>query len=376
MQLLSLKVLIRKKGTASAIGATALLVALVASVNCLVNNINQQTTALTQLAATSQTYLLTSKDASGLSDSRIEPAIASKLRNNSDVNYAFPEAILQADLETARGTFSVMVRGVDDPVAYFRKHSASVNGSICRNASQINVGLVLAKSLSLNKGDSVNLTINGKTAQFTLAGLVQTNQQSDAELTLQLSALSGFTENTCASFVEFAIKDPAKAHAAIENITQTLPPNTKITSTQQITPFAQNINTQTVAFITLWSVAVYVVVVAASYVIAARAVNEAEYELAMIRTLGAKKKVTSSLILVYALLIGLVGSIVGVSVGIVGTQAASTFVRWIWGSSLLAPFLEVDQALWILLFAFVASFVGSYYPALHGRFSIGEANTQ
>jgi ABC-type lipoprotein release transport system permease subunit len=374
MQLLALKVLIRKKGTASAIVATALLIALVASVNCLVNNINQQTTVLTKLAAASETYLLTSKNSSALSDSRIDFTIVSDVKNNSYVKYAFSEAMVQAELEATGGSCWVTVRGVDDPAAYFRLHGASVNGSVCQNSSQINAGVVLAKSLSLNKGDLVNLTINGKTAQLTLTGLVQTNQQSDAELTLQLSALNNFTDNASVSYVEFAIKDPAQAHA-LENITQTLPLNTKITPTQQITAFAQNINSQTVAFITLWSVAVYVVVAGASYVIAARTVNEAEYELGMIRTLGAKKNVTSRLVLVYALLIGFAGSLVGVSVGVVGAQATSTLVRWIWGSSLLAPFLEVDQALWVLLFAFAASFVGSFYPALKGRFSVLEAAT-
>jgi len=203
--------------------------------------------------------------------------------------------------------------------------------------------------------------------------VVQANQQTDAELTIQLSTLQSYLGADSVSCIEFSLKEPAKAESALKNITQTLPLNTKITETQQVASFAQSVNSQTVAFITLWSVAVYIVVAAASYVIAARAVNEAEYELGMIRTIGAKKNVAFQLVLTYALVIGLAGSVLGVSAGIVGTQAASTFVRWIWGNTFLAPFLEPTQALWILLFTFSASIIGSFYPALMRRFSILEA---
>jgi ABC-type lipoprotein release transport system permease subunit len=373
MQLLIFKVLFRKKGTASAIVAVALLIALVTAVNCLVNNINQQTTLLTKLATTGETYLVTSKNSLGLSDSQIESVLPAEIRNNSNVQSAFSETIAHATLTTENLTCSVVIRGLDDPAAYYKAYHASVNGSFCQNNTQANVGVILAKLVNISKNDLVNLTINGKPAAFFVAGVVQANQQTDAELTIQLSTLQSYLGADSVSCIEFSLKEPAKAESALKNITQTLPLNTKITETQQVASFAQSVNSQTVAFITLWSVAVYIVVAAASYVIAARAVNEAEYELGMIRTIGAKKNVTFQLVLTYALVIGLAGSVLGVSAGIVGTQAASTFVRWIWGNTFLAPFLEPTQALWILLFTFSASIIGSFYPALMHRFSILEA---
>ena len=138
----------------------------------------------------------------------------------------------------------------------------------------------------------------------------------------------------------------------------------QITSTQQVAAFAQDINNQTVVFINVWSLAIYCVVVAASYIVASRLVNEAGYELYMLRTLGTKKKATANLILIYTLTIAFVGAILGLSIGIVGTQTASTAVRWFLGNSMLAPYLEVSQLLGILLIATAASLIGSIYPAV------------
>ena len=72
------------------------------------------------------------------------------------------------------------------------------------------------------------------------------------------------------------------------------------------------------------------VVIAASYVMAARLVGEAKQELYILRTLGVKKNATFNLIVVHTITIAFVGSIIGLTLGIVGTQVAATGVRWVW----------------------------------------------
>ncbi len=268
MQPLAFKMLFRKKGTASAILAIALLIALITSVNCLVNNINSQTTLLSKLASPGETYLITSKNSTSLSDSQIDPTIIDQIKNNSDVNYATSQQIIQATLTTNAGNYTVTLRGVDDIQAFLTNHQASINGSISQKESQANLGIILAKLASVNKNDQLNITINNKSAQLKVAGIIQTTQQSDAELTMPLTTLQSITqENNTVSFIEFSIKDPTQANKILASITQTLPSNTKITSTQQITAFAQDINNQTIVFINIWSIAIYAVVVAASYII-------------------------------------------------------------------------------------------------------------
>jgi ABC-type lipoprotein release transport system permease subunit len=366
MRRLVLRMLFRKKGTASAILAIALLIALIASVNLLLNNITAQTRTLSQLASTSETYLIVSKNATALSDSQIDSAIINQIRSNADIDYAVSQQITKATLTTALGNYSVNVRGVYNLQAFLKNNQAYLNGSISQNQSETNIGIILSKLAAINLNDTLTLIINEQPVQLKVAGIIQTTTQSDSELIMPLSTLQALTQkNATISYIEFSLKDQNKAAQTLNNITQTLPPNTKVMQTQQLVAFAQDINNQTIAFINLWSTAIYVVVIAASYIMAARLVNEAEYELCMLRNLGAKKKVTLSLILIHTLIIAFVGSVIGIAVGIVGTQMAATGVRWVWGNSQLAPFLQPQQALQILLIALASSMVGSVYPAIN-----------
>ena len=376
MQPLAFKVLFRKKGTASAIIAIALLVALLASVNALVNNINSQTTLITKLASKGDTYLITSEDSTSLSDSKIPSSIIDQLKNNSDIKYTIAQQTSQATLETNTGNYTVTVKGIDDIQAFLKNNRASINGTISKE-NQANIGIMLAKLSSINKNDLLNLTIASKSTQLKATSITQANQQTDTQITMPLTTLQTITQdNTQISYIEFTLKDPNKATTAINNLTQTLPSNLKITGIQQVTTFAQDINNQTTVFINVWSIAIYIVVAAAAYLIVARVLNESEYELYILRTIGAKKTAIFNLILIYAITLALIGGLIGLSLGIVGTQTASTFIRWQFGNTLLAPYLELNQSLQIITFTLAAAFIGSVYPAIKATQTIMRENHQ
>ncbi len=365
MQQLAFKMLFRKKGTASAIIAIALLIALLASVNSLLNNINSETSALATLSNVGQNYLIASKNSASLSDSQIDPALISQIINNSNINYVTNQRITQGILTTKDGNYTVNIRAVNDLQAYLGNRSAYVNGSISQNESETDMGIVLSQLTSINKNDSINLTIHNQSTRLKVVGIIQTNQQSDAELIMPLTALKAFTQQTdTVSFIEFSLTDPSTANKTLNEMAQTMPNDIKIIKLTQAAEFAQAINNQTINFINVWSIAIYMVIIAAAYVLATRLVNEAKYELYTLRTLGIKKKATLSLIVTYSLTIVFVGSAIGIAIGLVGTQMAATGVRWFWGNSQLAPFLQPEQALQILLLALVSSLVGSIYPAL------------
>jgi len=186
----------------------------------------------------------------------------------------------------------------------------------------------------------------------------------DTQITIPLSTLQTITQNNQISYVELTLKDPNQANQVLTNLTQTLPPNTKITSLQQVTAFVADINNQTATFIDVWSIAIYIVVIGASYLLVARVVNESRYDLYILRTLGAKKTATFSLILIYALTLAFLGALIGFSLGLVGTQTASTLIRWTSGNAFLSPFLEVNQVLQLLLLTLTSALIGSLYPAI------------
>lgn len=104
--------------------------------------------------------------------------------------------------------------------------------------------------------------------------------------------------------------------------------------------------------------------------------HEAESDLYTLRSLGVKKQTATNLILAVTLTIALIGSIVGVSLGIVGTQAAASGVRWLMGNAQLAPFMEIQQALNTIFIAVSASLIGAAYPALKAVKTLGRTKPQ
>jgi ABC-type antimicrobial peptide transport system permease subunit len=113
-----------------------------------------------------------------------------------------------------------------------------------------------------------------------------------------------------------------------DKIRSILPDNLELVQAQCIRDFVQQTNLQTLSFLNAWSIAVYAAVSAASYTIATRLITESSYELTMLSALGAKKRLIFALILCYTTTVALIGSILGISLGVAGAQIASTLLRW------------------------------------------------
>jgi ABC-type lipoprotein release transport system permease subunit len=364
MTFLALKMLIRKRGTVSAVLAAALLIALITSTNSIVNYINSQTDVLSNFASVGGAYLILSKNSTSIIDSEVDVKLANLVRDTAGVEYVLPQKLFAATLTTKSGNRTALIRGVEDIQAFFEMRKAYVKGSLSVNETQANVGEILANLASIDVEDEVSLTVDNRSIKVTVVGIVTTQTQSDAELIIPMkTADSLYEKEDKLSFIEFAPKDPGIENEVINHIIELLPADDKVVKVQQLKNFVQDMNSQTLSFLNLWSLAVYAVVVAASYVVANRLITEASYELAMLRTLGAKRKLTFELILTHTVTVALFGSILGLAIGVAGAQMISTAVRWIWASVEVTPFLEVEQALQILLLALASSILGCIYPA-------------
>lgn len=231
--------------------------------------------------------------------------------------------------------------------------------------SETDIGVILSQLAQVNLNDSVFLTVDNESVQLKVVGIVQTSQQSDTELIMPLATLQTLSkQNSSVSFIEFTLKSSGTSGKALSSVTQTLPNSVKVTNTQQAATFAQDLNNQAVNFINVWSIVVYAVVIAASFVMATRIINESNYDLYTLIALGVKKNSTVGLIVAYTFTLAFIGTIIGLAVGTVGTQIAATVLRWVWDSSQLAPFLQPEQALQILVIALVSSVFGSIYPSI------------
>lgn len=375
MSVLSFKMLLRKRGTASAILSIALLVAILASMNAALNYVNSQAEAIGEARALNLggTFLVINRNAMSTTDSNISAELASRLSNLTYVKYVVPQRMLTANVTTESGSHTILVRGVEDVNSFLKLRKAYVNGTTAKTEAEANIGEILAGSTSIKLGDEVDLTVGNSVLKVKVVGVVRTQTQTDAELTVTMGGANRLTgDNGTLSLIEFALKENVKSDEAVNNITQLLPENVKIVKTQQPNEFMQGINSQTMTFLNIWSIAVYSVVVAASYVIATRLTAESTYELATLKTLGAKTRLLFTLVTVYTAITALVGSILGIAIGVAGTQAVSTILTWVRPSVEVTLFLEAPQALQTLLLTLTSAIIGCAYPAFkaaHTRYA-------
>jgi ABC-type lipoprotein release transport system permease subunit len=357
-----LKTLFRKKGTISSILAVALLVAIIASMNSIVNYFNTQTEALVEFPNIGGTYLVLSENS--IADNKIDADLTDQLNAIPDIKYTVPQRILSSTLTASSGNHTITVRGVEDVTNFLKLKGGRVNGTTAKNETEANVGEILARSISLNLGDEATLTFGNSSLEVVVVGIVKTLSQTDAELIVPMETINSLTGNSDKiSVIEFALKENADAEEAINQITELLPGNVKTVEVQKPKEFLQDLNRQTLTFLNVWALAVYAVVSAASYVVATRLIAESSYELAMLRALGAKKSLLFKLVLTYTVTTAVLGCALGLALGTAGTQTASTMLGWIWPSVDATPSLEPTQALQTLLLTLASSTLGCLFPA-------------
>jgi len=353
--------LLRKRGTVESMLAIALIVAILASITSVVNSVNSQAETMGKLLNVGETFLILSNNSTSITDSKVDTELASLIRNITNTKYVLTQKVFTASLITNSNCSTVLVRGVDTQ-AFLEARNAQIDG-VSANDTQANVGEILARLVSINKGGMVTIAVDNKKVTVEVAGIVQTFAQSDTELIVTMNVANLLTEdNNKVSFIEFAVKDSEMAE--IDSLRRLLPTDVKIVKTQQTQAFIQDINNQTLSFLSLWSIAVYATVTIASYVVATHLTQESSYELTMLKALGAKSALPFRLILSFTVVIALLGSVLGLAIGLSGAQIISTAIRWTWIKIQIAPALEIQQTAQIILFTLTSSVFGSIYPSL------------
>jgi len=359
------KMLLRKGGTAQSILAIALLVAIIASTNSIVNYLSLQSEILAGLVNPCGTYLILSLNSTATTDSQLPADLTAKLSNLSFVKNVLPQRMLTVNLTTNSSSRTAQIRCVGDVGGLLKARGAYLNGTAAKNWTEANAGEILARVFSISLGDEVSLTVGERHVKVRVVGVFRSQTQSDAELVAPMETANMLAgNNDTVSLIEFSLKEGVDSREALGQIAQLLPENAQLVQAQQLKEFAQQMNMQIVAFLNVWFIAVYAVVAAASYIAATRLITESSYELAMLTAIGAKKRLVFTLILAYIVTIALLGSILGIALGAAGTQAVSTMLRWVLPSVDVTPFLEAEQALQTLLLTLSSSVIGCVYPAL------------
>jgi len=299
-----------------------------------------------------------------MTDSKIDADLTDQLSNATYVKYVFSQKIFTANMAAKSSNYTVEIRVVEDVSSYLKLRRAYVNGTTAKTEAEANIGEILSRALAVNLQDELNLTVGDNTLKVKVVGIFRTQTEIDADLIVPIEASNKLTEDSgWVSIIEFALKQNINSEDALNRITRQLPKDVKVVKAQQLKEFMQEMNSQTITFLNMWSLAVYATVAAASHIIATRLITESSYELAMLRATGAKKKHVFSMVLTYTAAVASLGSILGLALGIAGAQAASTALRWIQPSIEITPFLEAWQALQTLLLTLGSSILGCTYPA-------------
>jgi ABC-type lipoprotein release transport system permease subunit len=364
MFILSFKIFIRKSGTGQSIIAIALIVAIISSANAIVNYLNLQSETLAGLAYPHGTYLILSSNSTALTDSLLPADLSTKISNLSYINNIFPQKMLTANLITDP-SITITVRGVEDIDSFLKSRGAYVNGIVAKNWTEANAGELLARNLSIKLGDEIGIVLGERNIKIKVVGIFRSQTQCDAELLVYIKTaniLAG--NNLTVSFIEFSLKENVNSREALSQIAQLLPENAKLVQVQQLKAFAQQINIQVITFLSVWSIAFYAAVTLVSYIVSTRLVIESSYEISMLKALGVKKHQIFTVMLTYIATIAFMSSILGISLGMAGTQALSTMLRWILQNIDITPFLEVEQVIQIFLLTFISSIIGCIYSVI------------
>ena len=104
----------------------------------------------------------------------------------------------------------------------------------------------------------------------------------------------------------------------------------------------EEVNSQLVSFLTIWSLIICAVVAVVSGAGTKMLVNESERELEVLRAIGASRGKVLGLVLFSISAIALAGSLIGISLGVVGSQAISTALGWVGGMRLGVSVRKMD----------------------------------
>lgn len=366
--LYALKILLRKSGSPSAILSIALLVALIASTSAIANNLNLQIQALSKLVNPGGTIIIMSRSASSLTDSKIslEQAreLAANLENLTWVKHASIQKILQAKILSPTKNATAYIRLVDNLEDFLKSRNPRLNGTIASSRMEANIGEILAKILSINIGDHITIQHYESQISLKVSGIFRSQTEIDSEIIATIKLLEELTKRNEVNLIEVALNEKSKIQEALAQMGRILPENLMAIQTQQLLEFTKQTIQQTLKFLDTWFIIVYIAIAIASYVITSRLIAESSYEIAMLKTLGASRSLLSTTVILYAMVVALAGSLLGIALGNVGAQVAASALRWIKPSVIIEPILELQQIIPIILLTFTSSLTGCIYPAI------------
>lgn len=266
-------------------------------------------------------------------------------------------------------TYTVLLRGFefDNAEDIYKFNDAIIDGSMPSNEFEVIVGVNMAEKLNISLNETLLLrTPDFNEQELIISGIFDLGVASLNESWV-VSHLNDaqviFDQENQLSAIETQVDDVFEADVIASDINKILGSDLEVTNWQEQ-------NEQLLAGLTGQSISSYMiqvfvllaVLLGIASVLAISVVQKSK-QLGILKAMGIKDKTASLIFLLQGFILGVIGALLGTSLGIGLSFAFSTFVKNPDGSSLVPFTLDIQFIVLSFFIAIIATTVAAFIPA-------------
>ncbi len=355
--ILAFKIVLRRGASISSLALFAILCSILSSVYSMANYISQEAFGIASRISGSGFLSIA---CSGIECQRVRGLLGS----TEDLVFYVEAGLEILDIE-------VMGRGVSAPVIYTNISAyrdaliSSLRGDLPRGVFEALVGERLAGLLGVGLGDEL-LIKGGVPAVVRVSGIYSSRSSMDG------MAIVIWDSDPCGSgrhsycLIRIYLRD--QGH--INKILEALRGSRAIISSEALNAreFIAGINREAGRLVSLWSLVVLAIVMASSYMLSIKLSIEFRDTAMRLYELGVGRAGLALFLTMLIIITSLIGSVIGVSIGLVAIGIISTTSSWVTGSVRPSPYLELWDYISIVSMTLISSILGgiplSIYQAM------------
>ena len=266
-------------------------------------------------------------------------------------------------------TYTVLMRGFEFEQAnqIYDLENSLVEGNMPEGKNEIVVGTNLAKNLELTLNDTVAfLTTNFNEEELEIVGIFDLGvaNLNETWIVNQLnSAQSIFDEENQISTIEMQIEDVFDADLIAGDIESNLSDDLVITNwKEQNEQLLSGLTGQSISSYMIQVFVLLAVLLGIASVLAISVVQKSK-QLGILKAMGIKDRTASLIFLFQGFMLGVIGSLLGIGLGVGLSYAFSVFVKNPDGTSLVPFFLDTQFIVISFVIAVIATTVAAFIPA-------------
>jgi lipoprotein-releasing system permease protein len=281
-----------------------------------------------------------------------------------------PSASANAFVSDGDSNLPILIRGftLDNADQIYNISSSVYKGRVYQSSREVMIGRDLQEALEVNVGDKLTVTSpNGSKSTFTISGFYDLGVAS-INKTWVISQLQtvqkAFGLNDRITSIEISVGDVFQADAIAAQIENYLANDEiKVENWKELNEeLLSGLDGQRISSTIIQAVIILSVVIAIASVLAISVLQKSR-QIGILKAMGIKDLAASFIFIYQGLLIGLIGSVLGIALGIGLLYAFNTFTTNPDGTALIDLYIEYDFIIRSWLIAVLASTLAGLIPA-------------